>query len=134
VARKNEVTSQASRFGVPQFTPIRILVPPGINPQGLVNDWTAKSHDFTVTKEFFNFWHDPANDYKRTSPIYDAFGNFEYGATGAAAGFAYSTLQTVAELLHWNHNDPINHDDIKSGYDAISKGGTLSIRQDTLTP
>ena len=76
----------------------------------------------------------PGDNYKRTSPIYDAFGNFAYGATGAAAGFEYSTLQTVAELLHRNHNDPINHQDIKSGFDAIEGGGTLSVKNDTLTP
>ena len=133
-------SGQADKFGLPIGTSIHIPIPPGVDPQTLVNDWATHSYVPAVTTGQFGYFWRPGgpNDYKLISPIYDAFGNFEFGATGAAAGFSYSTLQTfadgLAEGLHGNRNDPINHNDIKSGYDAIAKGGTLSIRQDTLTP
>jgi len=57
--------------------------------------------------------------------LYDAFGNFEYGATGAAAGFPNAILQDAADAFHGGHNDPINTRDIQAGFDAMSNGGTL---------
>ena len=69
------------------------------------------------------------NDYKLLIPkgLYDAYGNFEYGATGAAAGFSCSLLQFAANVLHKGKNNPINTADIQTGYNVISNGGTLGI-------
>lgn len=59
--------------------------------------------------------------------MYDAYGNFEYGATGDAAGFPLWVLQGAADYRHnWNNN-PINTSDISSGFNAIPAGGTLSV-------
>ncbi|WP_213739143.1 polymorphic toxin type 44 domain-containing protein [Bradyrhizobium sp. dw_411] len=58
--------------------------------------------------------------------MYDAFGNFEYGATGAAAGYSNRTLTGMGDLLHGGTNNPINTQDITSGANAINNGGTLS--------
>jgi hypothetical protein len=74
---------------------------------------------------FGMYWSAPASNYKAISPIYDAYGNFEYGATGAAAGIPSSTLQEAANALHGGANDSINTQDIQSGYNAVSAGGSL---------
>ncbi len=59
--------------------------------------------------------------------MYDAYGNFMYGATGAADDMDLVLLQLAAQSLHnWNNN-PINSRDIMNGYDAIAEGGRLSI-------
>jgi hypothetical protein len=84
---------------------------------------------------FDDFWSNPNNDYKKLSPIYDAFGNCEYGATGAESGFPLAILQVAGELKHpgWKNN-PINKADIASGYRAISNGGSLSTKMANLIP
>ena len=69
--------------------------------------------------------------------MYDAYGNFEYGATGRAAGYELSFLQFAADLLHNFQNNPINTNDINSGFNAINNGGTLGTidyTQPSLTP
>jgi len=66
--------------------------------------------------------------------IFDAYGNFEFGATGAAAGFSLLTLQVAADVLHGGTNDPINQTDIQSGFVAIEKGGKLSTTEEKLAP
>jgi hypothetical protein len=58
--------------------------------------------------------------------MYDAFGNFEYGATGSAAGYSSGTLTGMGDVLHGGANDPINTQDILSGANAINNSGTLS--------
>ncbi len=58
--------------------------------------------------------------------MYDAFGNFEYGATGAAAGYSNRTLTGMGDLLHGGTNNPINTQDITNEANAINSGGTLS--------
>jgi hypothetical protein len=58
--------------------------------------------------------------------MYDAYGNFEYGATGAAAGISSDLLVGMGDIIHGGTNNPINTYDIQSGYYAISSGGTLS--------
>ena len=57
-----------------------------------------------------------------------AYGNFEYGATGAAAGYPSSLLTGIGDLNHGGSNYPINTNDIQSGYNAISNGGTLNVK------
>jgi len=42
----------------------------------------------------------PANNFKSQNAIFDAFGNFEFGATGAAAFFGLPILEAVADSLH----------------------------------
>lgn len=67
--------------------------------------------------------HYPSNCFQ-----YDAYGNFAYGATGAASGYSSSTLALMGDITHPNQgfvNNPINSQDIQSGYNAISSGGTL---------
>jgi hypothetical protein len=60
-------------------------------------------------------------------PMYDAYGNFAYGATGEAANIPLALLQFVAQAKHNFNNDPINSTDINSGFNAIAAGGTLTI-------
>jgi hypothetical protein len=59
--------------------------------------------------------------------MYDAFGNFEYGATGEAMGISCNTLVGWGNLLHNGHNNPINTQDIVDGYNAVYSGGTLKV-------
>ena len=55
------------------------------------------------------------------------YGNFMYGATGAADYMDLVLLQLVAQYLHnWN-NDPINSRDIMNGYYVVPTAGTLTI-------
>ncbi len=118
--------AQAAAYGLPVGSAAAIAAPPGANPQGDVNCWAnAKDKGFGAFK---NYWADPAHNYKVVNgPMYDAYGNFEFGATGEAAGFPLWVLQGAADYLHnWNNN-PINTGDIKSGFNAIAAGGTLSI-------
>jgi Bacterial toxin 44 len=128
-------SAQARIAGWPVGTPIRIAVPPGINPQTMVDQWSSRSAWNPRTwLEFKRTWSDPANNYKTISAIFDAYGNFEFGATGAAAGFSLLTLQAAADVLHGGTNDPVNQADISSGYAAINKGGKLSTAAEKLAP
>jgi hypothetical protein len=58
--------------------------------------------------------------------MFDAYANFEYGATGNAAGFTLPWLQFWAKTGKLAiTNDPINVNDIANGYNVIAAGGTL---------
>jgi RHS repeat-associated protein len=135
-------SAQALVAGVKQDTPIRIAVPPGINPQTTVDQWSSGSIwssrsalNPRTWSAFKKFWSDPANNYKKVyGAIYDAYGNFEFGATGAAAFFGLPALEAAADYLHGGANDPINRTDIASGYEAIEKDGKLSTTAEKLVP
>jgi hypothetical protein len=121
--------AQANVAGLPIGMPIRIAVPSSIDPQALVNQWRSDTPPSALTwVEFGVFWVPSGpNDYKRKyGPIYDAFGNFEYGATGAAAGFGLDTLLWAASAIKSTPQSPINETDITSGFDAVRGGGTLN--------
>jgi len=129
-------SAQARSFGVPQNTPVAIAVPPGVNPQSMVNTAADFADLLSDPVAFAGYWmpYGP-NDFKRLNPMYDAAGNFLYGATGSAAGYSDITLQSAADvlsiLLHGQRNNPINSMDIEQGYGAISLGGTLGITEYT---
>jgi hypothetical protein len=96
--------AQAKAFRLPVGTPIAIAVPPGIDPQGLVSQWECAF--FKVPAPFGWFWrYGGPNDYKLLSPLFDAFGNFEYGATGAAAGYSSQDLEFIGSALHGGSNN-----------------------------
>jgi RHS repeat-associated protein len=78
-------------------------------------------------------------DYKRSGPEYDQFGNFNYGATGAAAGIPESTLLWAAGVVKWAKmggndpwgspwggapwgNEPDKQNDIANGYQYFENG------------
>jgi hypothetical protein len=118
--------AQAAAYGLPVGTHTAISIPPSGNPQGKVNCW-KKASDKTLNA-FKKYWADPQNNYKVLyGPMYDAYGNFMYGATGDAANVPLWVLEQVAEYLHGWNNSPINSRDIASGFIATSTGGTLSI-------
>ena len=125
--------AQAKIFGVPEGTPVAIAVPEECNPQGHVNQWSLLgmlgiSHDLVGFAGFGLTWMPHGfNDYKRKKPIFDAYGNFEYGATGASANYPLWLLTSMGDIFHNGKNYPINTQDIESGFDAISNGGTLNI-------
>ena len=131
--------TQAKAFGVPEGTPVAIAVPPGCDPQGMVNDWPRKKQWVRWTESilFAITWLPyKKNDYKNidypnhTASMYDAYGNFMYGATGSSFGYDSSTLTNMGERVHeiFGHsNSPINTTDIQSGYNAIHNGGTLNV-------
>jgi len=134
--------AQALVAGVQIGTPIRIAVPAGINPQTTVDQWRSgsiwSSRSALNSRTWFafkKFWSDPANNYKKVyGAIYDAYGNFEFGATGAAAFFGLPSLEAAADYLHGGMNDPINRTDIASGYNVIEKTGKLSTTAEKLVP
>lgn len=132
---------QAAIAGVKVGTPIRIAVPPDIDPQAMVDQWSSGSvWSFRSALNpltwlaFKKFWSDKNNNFKAQSKIFDAFGNFELGATGAAAFFGLPILEIEADRLHGGTNDPINRADIQSGFEAIEKGGRLSTTTERLVP
>jgi len=96
----------------------------------MVDEWSR-----TKTKNPVGFavtWRPKGdNDYKNTEygAIYDAYGNFEYGATGAANGLTKGQVvaggDAEALVRHRAHNNPINRADIEAGHDAVSHGGKL---------
>ena len=114
-------------------TSVPIAVPPGVDPQGMVNTAAGfasiNGPSLISSPAFALFWlpYGP-NDYKYwIGPMYDAFGNFEYGATGEAAGFSDTMLQGAADFVHGGQNNLININDIQAGFGAISNGGKLGI-------
>lgn len=56
-----------------------------------------------------------------------AFGNFEFGASAAGAGYALGVAQGGADFAHGGSNNWVNQRDINSGFGAISSGGQLSV-------
>jgi RHS repeat-associated protein len=133
--------AQSSISGIPVRFPMRIAVPSDVDPQALVNQWRRTTPPTPWTYlHFAAFWSPGGkHDYKLpknegpNAPIYDAFGNFEYGATGAAAGFDLETLEGAGELAHGGTNSLINEADIDEGFEAIKNGGTLSKRLESLS-
>jgi RHS repeat-associated protein len=122
--------AQAKALGLPKGTPIPIAVPPGIDPQQAVNQF--KNSWNPTGSDFYFYWKDPTHNYKAGGhPQYDAYGNFSYGATGAADGFTCKTLQDEGDKLHGGKNNPVNKTDINSGFDAVNKGGKLSTKDYT---
>ncbi|MGH7980532.1 MAG: hypothetical protein ACREE6_14240 [Limisphaerales bacterium] len=124
--------AQALIAGALPFTPIYIAVPPGVDPQKQVDYW--KAHYFYFDNESLfraYFAARGAHDYKLDDPIWDAYGNFNYGACCYAAGVSHWLMQKIA-----NHkpggNNPINTRDIDSGYNAIKRGGKLSVQKHNL--
>jgi hypothetical protein len=119
-------SAQATAFGLPIGTQTAIAVPPGFNPQAQVDEWTNAL--FPGPVPFAYYWRPGGdNDYKvKYGAQYDAYGNFEYGATGAAAGYSCGTLTGMGDLLHGGTNYPINTSDIQTGYYAIQTGNKLS--------
>jgi RHS repeat-associated protein len=120
-------------------TKIYIAVPPTANPQAMVNYWS--NHSFYDNEFAFRdyFKIGGAHDYKNDKQfadraIFDAFGNFNYGACGEAAGVPHWLLQHEANKGKPGGNNPINTADINSGFDAIEKGGTLSTKMESLVP
>lgn len=122
-------SAQAAKLGVKVGTLVPIAVPPSVCPQNAVEYWRAAGPalDFyTRWSDFGHYWApNGPHDFKIINPMYDAYGNFEFGATGVAAGFFPSTLQAIADAIHGAHNNPINTQDIASGIHAIQAGGTL---------
>ena len=126
--------AQAQAYGVPRGTAVAIAVPQIANPQGDVNLWRGLANLDLISRNvaFGEFWHAHGDhDYKNLKgcgPKYDAYANFEYGATGDAAGFSIGYLQFAVSIGkgEWpGTNNPINVNDINSGYYAIANGGAL---------
>ena len=121
--------TQAQILGVPKDTPVPIFVPTDQTPEATLA--LFRTADPTDVFGFNRFWSDPDNDYKSKGPdsaIYDAYGNFMYGATGTAMGLPEQVLQGAADMKHGGSNDPINRQDIQSGIDAIKSGGVIITR------
>lgn len=124
-------SNQASKYGLPIGAQTAIAVPPNVDPNAQVNSWSD-----TVFKgpiPFAWYWRPGGpNDYKLQNSAYDAYGNFGYGATGAAAGYSAGVLQGVGNGLQYlkngNSNNPVNVTDIQSGINAVANGGTLGVR------
>ncbi len=113
-------------------SPVPIFVPPGQNPQATINYWGGPT--FPGYPTFINdFMPTGTNDFKQPSKggpnaaIYDAYGNFLYGASGTAAGIPASLLQGIGHAFHGGQNNPVNVYDIQLGIDAINTGGTISV-------
>jgi RHS repeat-associated protein len=122
-------SAQARGFGAPIGTPVAIAVPNGVDPNGPVDYWRVdESRGLGGDLAFANYWRPGGeHDYKLIDPRFDAFGNFEYGASGNVAGYQCETLTGWGDRLHHGHNYPINTQDIQSGYDAIQAGGTFGV-------
>jgi hypothetical protein len=129
---KNPKQTLPSAYGEPQGTPVPIAVPEGVNPQNLINYFSG--HPGYV--EFGAYWGmgvvfpnsssaNPKGLYK--NPKFDAFGNFEFGATGAAAGIGCSTLTRAATAVHFGNQSPINTHDIQTGFNAVAAGGKVGV-------
>jgi Bacterial toxin 44 len=73
-------------------------IPPGVSVDQNIKEAAAHKADFISRYLWF---HDQVNnggpwDYKRLNSEYEDFGNFNYGATGKAAGFSEATLLRAA--------------------------------------
>jgi RHS repeat-associated protein len=118
--------AQASSYGAAKGSQVWIAVPSNLNPQQPINQWGSGSI-FNGVGEFAIYWRPGGpNDYKLQNPMYDAFGNFEYGGTGESLGISYDILQFMGNVIHGGTNNSINYNDIFSGFQAIYLGGTLS--------
>jgi RHS repeat-associated protein len=136
--------AQEKAFGLPKGTPVPIVVPSGIDPQGDVNYFASGWTSLGDASTFGTWWLLPDQQYKNNygpnSAMYDAYGNFEYGATGRAAGFDLISLQFAGGpayhvLHHYLAGGPVSQDpqnivDIAAGFNAISNSGALSVEDD----
>jgi RHS repeat-associated protein len=120
-------SQQATSYGLPIGASTAIAVPPNISPGDQVDYWSTTIFNNSISFASY-WWPKGPNDYKQKNDAYDAYGNFEYGATGIAAGFSANRLQIVADLLHNGQNNPINRSDIQSGINAILNNGMLSVQ------
>jgi hypothetical protein len=119
-------SAQAASYGLPVGTSVAIAVPSWVDPQSQVNDWGTTWFNGPVP--FLYYWRPGGpQDYKRRDPKYDAYGNFGFGATGAAAGYSCKFLTDLGDDAHSGLNNQINTNDILNGYNTIKIGGTLSI-------
>lgn len=110
-------------------TPEPIYVPDGVNPQKFVDEGMGMSQGTisSLVKVGYLWRPKGPRDYKRQNPIYDAFGNFGFGAEGAAAGQTFGDLGAGGDVAHCgNRNSQTNDRDIRSGVTAVGAGGTLS--------
>lgn len=130
VKTKVKTQEQADLLGVPVGTDVPVFVPPGKDPQAMVDQWNRTTTKTPV--DFATTWMPHGdNDYKEAEKgaIYDAYGNFEYGAAGAAYGFPKAEIIAAGEgaalFQHGELNNPINRADIEAGHDAVSQGGKL---------
>jgi len=129
VMTKVKTQEQADLLGVPIGTDVPIFVPPDVDPQAMVDQWSRPTEKSPI--DFYETWKPGGpNDYKkRFGAIYDAYGNFEYGATGAAYGFTKAEIEGGGEMAafyqHHAFNNPINRADIGAGHSVISGGGKL---------
>jgi len=118
--------AQANQLGVPVGTMSPIFVPPGENPQGTVDGY--RGDVFPHPLDFFNAWKPGGpNDFKLINPIFDAYGNFMYGAAGTAEGFSDNHLRAVGDLVHGGSNNDINTHDIQSGIDFANSGNKIIV-------
>jgi RHS repeat-associated protein len=118
--------AQAASYGLPEGSAAAIAVPAGQDPQAEVNYW--RNATMKGPAPFGIYWRPGGpHDYKIIDPMFDAYGNFQFGATGAAAGFSCQTLTGLGDAVHHGHNNPINTTDIQSGFKAIINGSRLSI-------
>jgi hypothetical protein len=120
----------ANTLGVKPGSLIPIFVPPGQSPQAMVNDWITKPFFADNLANFAKFWWPHgSNDFKDSNLIYDAYGNFMFGATGRAAGISGEDLQDAGQIisqLKWHTpNNPVNVQDIQSGINMYDKGGVV---------
>jgi RHS repeat-associated protein len=101
--------AQATAYNAPVRTQVPIAVPPEIvDPQAMVNQWYFYGRSLPAPQAyavFGPFWAPHGlHDYKydsqgRPRPMYDAFGNFEYGATGASAAVPCTVLEAMGDLV-----------------------------------
>jgi RHS repeat-associated protein len=124
--------AQAASYGLHVGSAAAIAVPAAQDPQAEVNYWQNTA--LKGLAPFLIYWRPGGpHDYKIIDPMFDAYGNSQFGATGAAAGFSCQTLTGVGDAAHHGHNNPINTNDIESGFNAIRNGGRLSV-MDYLPP
>ncbi len=100
----------------------------GQNPQATINRWSRTTFPSNLQSFYnaFNPWTGSMN-FKLGNPIFDAYGNWIYGASGQAGGIPASLLQGVGHAVHGGLNDPVNVFDIQLGIDAAMISGTVNV-------
>ena len=123
---KNSAQAEVLRRSV--FSRVPIFVPPGQNPQATINRWSRTTFPSNLQSFYnaFNPWTGSMN-FKLGNPIFDAYGNWIYGASGQAGGIPASLLQGVGHAVHGGLNDPVNVFDIQLGIDAAMISGTVNV-------
>jgi RHS repeat-associated protein len=122
-------SAQSKLLGLPVGANCPVAVPPGKNPQDLVDEWGGDSWFHGPAVFGWAFRGGGPNDYKLISPIYDPYGNFMFGASGAAYGYTTQSLTDIGDAAHKGQNNPINTTDIQSGANAINNGGKLTTKE-----